>query len=575
MSLDRIAELEETLGPKRAYALALKEKIARVEKRKLEEEKERLEDSLIEFHKAAWEHMDPAPYVHGRHLDAIAEHLEAVAYGEVRKLLINVAPRHSKSLLVSVSFPAWLWAKKADPEYPLIGPQVKLLCLSYGDTLSLDLALVQRRLIQSDWYQKRWGDRVKLCSDQEAKSKFDTTAGGTRISASFQGGITGRGGDIKIIDDPLKAGDEDSEPIRQKVLELYEGTLKSRITDPKTCAEIVVMQRLHPQDLSGHILDSDDGLDDGDSNRTVHLCLPEEFEEAYRCRTPIISYGSGRYYGEPWEDWREEEFEKLWPERFGDKELAPYKRDAHQWATQWLQRARVKGGSILKEEYWRLWENPDFPACDFVVASLDPAYTEKDKNDPSGFTVWGAFIDEDGNRALILLHAFRKWLDMCGPDIPKLAGEPDAAYRRRTRDTWGLVEHVHDACRVFAVNHLLIENKASGLSAAQVIGRMFPRHRYTISHADPKKLSKTVRMNRVQQVFTDGQVYAPDRPYAEMVIRECADAPKGRYDDLVDSVTYAVSYLRDQGYLERREERFLRQEDAMKDWKQKPALYRI
>src|SRR5271169_5546305 len=103
MSLEDIEDLRQSIGDKRAYALALKEKLERLEKQRLEEEKERLEGSLIEFHRAAWEHMDPAPYVHGRHLDAIAEHLEAVAYGEIRKLLINLAPRHSKSLLVSVS----------------------------------------------------------------------------------------------------------------------------------------------------------------------------------------------------------------------------------------------------------------------------------------------------------------------------------------------------------------------------------------------------------------------------------------------------------------------------------------
>ena len=554
------------------------EKIAKFRK-----EKKRLEDSLIEFHKAAWEHMDPAPYVHGRHLDAIAEHLEAVAYGEIRKLLVNVSPRHSKSLLVSVSFPAWLWAKQADPEYPLIGPQVKLLCLSYGDTLSLDLALVQRRLIQSDWYQERWGDRVKLCADQEAKSKFDTTAGGSRISASFQGGVTGRGGDIKIIDDPLKAGDEDSELIRHKVLDLYNGTLKSRITDPKTSAEIIVMQRLHQEDLSGHLLDADAELDADDPTRTVHLCLPEVYEEGRRCVTPVISYGSGRYYGRPWEDWREKDGELLWPERFGPRELAPYKRDAYEWAAQWQQRPEIKGGGILKREYWQPWEKPDYPDCDMVIACLDPAYTEKEGNDPSGFTIWGTFQTEDGSRAAILMYAFRKWLGICGPYIPREKGESDKEYRRRAKPQWGLVETVHDLCVGFRVKQLIIENKASGISVSQAISKLMThgkRAAYQISSVDPKKLDKTTRMNRVQPEFAAGQIYAPFKDgepvtWAEMVISECAVAPKGSYDDLLDSVTYAIYHLRWLGYLEHREEQFLRQEDAMRHYKQAPPLYRI
>jgi len=107
-----------------------------------------------------------------------------VSYGRIRRLLITMPPRHSKTLLSSVAWPAWTWAKQPDPKHPLIGPQVKLLCLSYGDDLALDSALSMRRLVESDWYQERWGHRVKIAGDQEAKSKFDTKAGGTRISAS-------------------------------------------------------------------------------------------------------------------------------------------------------------------------------------------------------------------------------------------------------------------------------------------------------------------------------------------------------------------------------------------------------
>lgn len=162
-----------------------------VERLKALEEAERLEASLIEFHKAAWPVFDPAPYVHGWHLDAIAEHLEAVSRGDIRKLLINIPPRHSKTLLASISWPAWIWAKQRQEGNPLVGPQTKFLCLSYGDTLALDSAILMRRLILSPWYKERWGKRVQLTGDQEAKSKFDTTAGGTRISASFDGTVTG------------------------------------------------------------------------------------------------------------------------------------------------------------------------------------------------------------------------------------------------------------------------------------------------------------------------------------------------------------------------------------------------
>jgi hypothetical protein len=171
----------------------------RKRKRRLE-----LEESLSKFFREAWPHFDPAPYTHGWHIDAIAEHLEAVTRGQIRKLLINVPPRHTKTLLVSVAWPAWIWARHVTG--PLSGPQVKFLCLSYGDQLALDNATVMRRLLDSEWYRGYWGDWVKVASDQDAKNKFDTTAGGSRISSSFGGSVLGRGGDIRIIDDPHKVG---------------------------------------------------------------------------------------------------------------------------------------------------------------------------------------------------------------------------------------------------------------------------------------------------------------------------------------------------------------------------------
>lgn len=176
-------------------------------------EAESLQASFIDFFAAAWPEIDPAPLQLSWHHEAIAEHLEAIAYGHIRKLLVNVPPRHSKTLIVSVAYPAWLWCQEPDPDYPLLGPQAKFLCLSYSDQLAMDNATLARRLINSDWYRKRWGNRVLIAGDQDAKNKFDTAAGGTRISASFGGSVLGRGGDIKIIDDPHKV-DEANQRLR-------------------------------------------------------------------------------------------------------------------------------------------------------------------------------------------------------------------------------------------------------------------------------------------------------------------------------------------------------------------------
>jgi len=508
------------------------------QKLRIRDEAARLEASLIEFYKAAWPTFDPAPYTHGWHLEAIAEHLEAVTYGKIRRLLITMPPRHSKTLLASVAWPSWIWTQERDDAHPLVGPQVKLLCLSYGDDLALDSALLMRRLVESDWYQERWGRRVQIRSDQEAKSKFDTDAGGTRISASFGGTLTGRGGDIKIIDDPLKADDAESDAKRDAVIRRYDGTLKSRVTDPRHTAEVMIMQRLHQNDLAGHVLAERDP-------ELKHLNLPAEYEPA---RTTVTSIG--------WSDPRKKDGDILWPERFGPKQLAPFKRSAYEWAGQWQQRPEVRGGAIINREWWHAWEHPEnkFPECSYIVASLDPAYTEKQENDPSGFTVWGVFQTRDNQNKIILMDAWRKRLALHGPDQPRLANETTAAYAKRTSPKWGLCEWVAHSCRRFKVHRLLIENKASGIPVAQELRRLYFDDAFGVQLVDPKGLDKVARAYAVQTLFTDNLIFAPDREWARMVIDEAAVFPRGTHDDLVDSMTQALKHLREIGLAVRHEE---------------------
>jgi len=526
------------------------------------EEIKRLEGSLIEFFRAAWPEFDPAPYVHGWHLEAIAEHLEAVSYGQIRKLLVNIAPRHSKTLLTSVAWPAWLWAKEPDPKFPLIGPQAKFLCLSYGDHLALDSATTMRRLVQGKWYQDRWGKRVQLTADQEAKSKFDTTVGGTRISSSFGGTVTGRGGDIKIIDDPLKADEAESEVKREHVLRTYDGTLKSRITDPKHSAEVIIMQRLHERDLSEHVLDTDPDF--------VHLWLPEEYEPDRKCVTSI-----------GWSDPRTEEGELLWPERFGPKELEPFRRNPYEWAGQWQQRPEVRGGAIFKREDWGLYitESGKLPTPDYVVASLDPAYTEKQENDPSGFTVWSAYRGEDGHTKLMCINAWMKRLPIHGYDVERQPGEKEAAYIARCKPHWGLVEWVAHSCRVFKVNVLLIESKASGLSVAQEMARLHRGQGYSVQLVDPKGADKVARAWAVQHLFADGMIELPAyedgslRDWGQQLVDQCAAFPKGANDDLVDSTTQALRHLRDRHLAVRKDERAMAEMEAGRHRSQPKPLY--
>lgn len=527
----------------------------------MREETERLEASLIEFYKAAWPVFDPAPYVHGWHLEAIAEHLEAVAKGQIRKLLITVPPRHSKTLMASVVFPAWIWARQRTTEFPLLGPQTKFLCLSYGDELALDSALLMRRLIESDWYQERWGKRVTLTSDQEAKSKFDTTAGGSRISAGFGGTLTGRGGDIKIIDDPLKADDAESEVERKKVIRRYDGTLKSRITDPRMNAEVVIAQRLHEEDLPGHIIGSDPDFE--------LLMLPAEFELGRRHTTSI-----------GWTDPREDEGELLWPERFGSKELAQYKVNPYEWAGQWQQRPEVRGGAIIKREDWGLYETDGkLPVPEYVVASLDPAYTSKQENDPSGFTLWMVYYDQKGHSKILGMNAWRKRLELHGKDVERKPNETEVQYVKRAQPSWGLVEWVAYSCKRYRANVLLIESKASGLSVAQEIRRLYSGMGWNVQVVNPGSADKVARAHAVQHMFADGMVQLPCysdgslRDWGQMLVDECASFPKGATDDLVDSTTQALRHIRDRGLAVRRDERAAAEQERARHRPQTTPLY--
>jgi len=532
---------------------ARKERLAAaLRERALREERLVLEGSLIEFFRAAWPTMDPAVYTHGWHLEAIAEHLEAIAYGQIRKLCVNMPPRHAKTLLCSVAYNAWVWAKPPDPEYPLIGSAARFMCLSYADPLAMDNSTLTHRLVASDWYQERWGHRVKLTKDQDAKTKFDTDTGGTRISGSFKGTVTGRGAGIRVYGDPHKMSEVESETVRNSVLTVYNTTLKSRITDPKTSAEILVAQRGHEKDLTAEFLDDPE---------TVHLNLPAEYDSSRHCVTVL-----------GWEDPRTIDGELLWPERFGKKELATFKRDPYEWNAQWQQKPEVRGGGIFKRDQWQLWEGETFPQLDYIVASADTAYTQAEQNDPTGFVIFGSFKDVKGFTKLILLTAWRKRLEIHGHDTERRHGETEGEWIKRTQKNWGLCEWLAYSCKRFKVHRLIIEGKASGLSVAQEMRRLHSGEGWSVHTVTPEG-DKVARAYAVQSLFSDNMIYAPDREWAQMVIDEMASFPKGTFKDLTDATTQVLKHFRDIGLAIRREERDMAEEDMARHKPRPRALY--
>src|SRR5689334_14339996 len=240
----------------------------------------------------------------------------------------------------------------------------------------------------------------------------------------------------------------------------------------------------------------------------------------------------------------------MWPERFGAREIAAIKAELGPYmASGRLQQSPMPAkGGIFDRQWWQLYESKDnkFPAFEHVVASLDSAFTEKEQNDPSGLTIWGVFQSEDKKRRIMLVHAWRKHLAFSGPRADKQPNETLIAYKQRTRPTWGLMEWVEDTCTRFKVDKLLIEAKASGISAAQELRNRYGAHQWSIQ-AVPVKGDKVARALAVQPIFSQGLVYAPARDCSDLVITEMSMFPMGRYKDLTDSATQAMLYLRHYG----------------------------
>jgi predicted phage terminase large subunit-like protein len=522
---------------------------------KILEETEHYESSLYDFLKEGWKYIDPAPFVGGWHLEAIAEHLEAVAYGHIRRLLINIPPRCSKSSLCAVAWSAWVWAQTN--KGMLSGPQVQFLYASYAEKLSLRDSIKTRRLIESPWYQKYWGHRFKLTGDQNTKTRFDNDVGGYRIATSVGGTLTGEGGSILVVDDAHKADEVESEVVRRGVIDWWDEVFTTRLNDPKTGAMVVVGHRVHQDDLSNHLLEESD---------FTHLCLPMMYEKDRHCVTVIGVDEDDNEVN--WEDPRSQDGELLCEGRYGETELLDHQKRSYVWAGQFQQRPRPKGGGIIKEEYWQYWKEEKFPRCDYVIAVVDTAFTEKDENCPSAISIWGTFREEvrdpkninkvlRSNPKVMCIYAWEKWLqfhelvtaliDTCTVDNRMLDREGNFITKHR-----------------FPVDRLLIEGKANGISVAHEIKRLVgQKGKFGIEIINPSWTGdKTARVHSIEHLFEEGLIYIPwSEPFgydwANKVIDRCASfrpgSNKGR-TDIVDTVSMGLRYLRDTGFALKTEE---------------------
>lgn len=499
-------------------------------------DRQRYEDSLYEFLRAAWHTFDPAPWKDGWPIQAVAEHLQAVADGDIRKLLINIPPRTSKTSIVSVAFPAWVWAQRHHSATS--GPGVQFLYASYAMSLAEEASAKCRRLIESPWYQSFWGDRFTL--QENTVTKFSNDKGGYRFITSVESKVTGKGGSVIVLDDPNDASDQSSDAAIKNSLDWWNGVLSTRMNDMNTGATIVVQQRIAEDDITGHIQQTE-------PEGWASIILPMKYEPERSFMTPI-----------GWIDPRTEPGELLWPERVDAAAVKALEARLGPWRSsgQLQQRPEPAGGGIIKRDWWRLWEPKEYPQMDYIIAFLDTAYTEKEMNDPSAMTVWGVFTTQPTTRANRVIGRDGKPMDTA---LAYVEGAPSVmlmyAWQERL-ELNPLVEKAAKVAKALKIDTLVVENKASGISVAQEIRRLYASERFSTQLADPKSIDKMSRLYSVQNLFAEGMVFAPDRPWADMVIKQVGQFPKGKHDDLVDTTSGALRYLRDAGLLQRSPERF-------------------
>ena len=443
---------------------------------------QRCRESFLFFVKQMW-----PVFISGKHHQIMADAFERVANGELKRLIINMPPRHTKSEFASYLLPAWFLGKF---------PEKKIIQTAHTAELAVGFGRKVRNLVSSEDYGKVF--QTKLSSDSKAAGRWNTDKGGDYFAIGTGGAVTGKGADLLIIDDPHSEQEakQGNPAVYDAVYEWYTSGPRQRLQPGGSI--IVVMTRWSKRDLTGQILknSSKDGTDDWE----------------------VIEFPAILPSGTP-----------LWPGFWKKEELESIKAEipVAKWEAQYQQNPTSEEGALIKREYWKIWEKDTPPPCQYIIQSWDTAFETSNRADYSACTTWGVFEREDrhGNMVpnIILLDALKIRLEF--PDLKKKAIE---MYREWNPDT------------------TIIEKRAAGAPLVYELRKAgVPVSEYT----PYKGQDKIARVNSITDLFASGMVWRPETRWAEEVMEEMAEFPHGDHDDLTDSASQALMRFRKGGFI--------------------------
>ena len=455
-------------------------------------EKKLCEMSFYEFFKAAWIVVEPAVPLstnwHHKYIcDTLQEECERIIRQEpkTKDIIINVPFRSTKSLIVTVMFPVWAWIKS---------PKLRFITSSYSATLSIELATKSRDIIFSDWCKKRWGDVFHIKKDQNLKERYENNHIGMRRATSVGGTVTGQGGDFLIVDDPLSPQMANSATERDNANEWYRTTFYSRLNQADIGVRIIIMQRVHEDDLSGFLLDRETRLN------YKHICIP-------------ATNTDGNIKPKSLEKFYNKDTGLFWEDRFSQKVLDDYKNalGTYGYAGQLQQTPTPLDSGMIHRDWFRIDRfRKDEAIVNFII---DPAYTANQKNDPSALL---AYTYTENKWQIVDCVNVRKEF----PELVKFIPQ------------WVQKNGYTNKSRIY------VEPKASGKSIVQTLVR---ETGLNVKEDKPPTKDKVARVSDISASLESGRVSLLNGKWNEEFLDQLTKFPAAKHDDMVDCLVMAVN----------------------------------